>query len=82
MSTYKPVPCHIIDEVEILATYKKLARITIRGLNDDFEFEGRIKTWFTRNKVEYLQFLGGVFIPMDKISILNGKKVDDKSCEI
>ena len=77
---YIPVACSFIDDVEIMATRGKEVEIEIHSTSKSTIFKGKIKTWFTRESIEYLQFQGGVYVRMDKIESFNGKKMLDNSC--
>lgn len=79
---YIPVSCDFIDDIEIIATSRKQVEIGIQSPTHNSIFISKIKTWFTKESVEYLEFYGGVFVRLDKISSLDGKKMLDNSCNL
>jgi len=70
--SYRPVSCDFIDQVEILALRKKSVRITYSDSNDVSQISDVIATWYTKEKVEYLQTTSGIHIRMDDIIDING----------
>ncbi|WP_235295685.1 hypothetical protein [Portibacter marinus] len=69
---YQPVDCNFIDQVEIMATRKLMVNIAF--LHDDQikTIYAQIKTWFTKEKVEYLETQDGMVFRMDEIIEING----------
>jgi transcriptional antiterminator Rof (Rho-off) len=75
ITNYNPVPCQLIDEIEILATYNKEASIEIVDNSNPIILKGKIDTWFTKNSIEYLKFKGGVYLRLDSITKVNNQGI-------
>ena len=73
LKPYIPVSCALIDQIEILATYKSKAKIQYVSKNKINELEGLIATWLTKDHVEYLVMADGTTIRLDEISSINGE---------
>ncbi len=82
ITPYVPVACEWIDLIEIAATKHQPVQIELNHEDSSYTLSGKVRTWYTKNKVEYLQFKNGVFIRMDKILRLNGLSAQDNSCKV
>lgn len=82
LKNYIPVSCDVIDQIEILATQKNRVLVQVKFSKSSFHFSGIIKTWFTKDKVEYLQFRGGTYIRLDKVYQIDNILVKDNSCKV
>jgi transcriptional antiterminator Rof (Rho-off) len=80
MKDYTPVSCDVIDRIEILATNKRKVSVIIIDENTTYNLSGIFETWFTKNKVEFLKFKGGIYIRLDKIFQIQDILVNDTSC--
>lgn len=65
---YSPVDCNFYDELEALATLKKKCEIIYKNeVGVKVKTEGVIKTFFTKEKAEYLKLEDGTIIRLDKL---------------
>jgi Rho-binding antiterminator len=72
--TYVPISCSYYDELEALATFKKL--VNIQYLDEQGaaqETEDVIKDLFTKEKVEYMLLQSGNSIRLDHLIKVDGK---------
>lgn len=70
---YQPISCDFYDELELLALRKTVATIVIRQENDATkEIESRIKTFYTKDKEEFMILANGEEIRLDKLVSVNG----------
>lgn len=77
MSDYQPINCSYYDELEALATLRKVATIIYK--NDEGEEvvqQTRIKDLYARNKEEFMVLENGVQFRLDRLVSADGKKVD------
>ena len=79
---YEPVSCDIVDQIEILATRKKISSVVLGNDKEQYLLTGIIKTWFTKEKVEYLLFSSGIQVRLDKIIEIEGFSVNDTVCKV
>lgn len=72
--SYIPISCSFYDELEALATLRKLATIKYaEGESPSKTAEGKIKDFFIREGAEYLLLDTGLEIRLDHIISVNGK---------
>lgn len=74
MQAYIPINCSYYDELEALATRKRIVPIIYR--KDDGEeatLQTRILDFYTRNKEEFMVLEAGPDIRLDKIVSVDGK---------
>jgi Rho-binding antiterminator len=72
--SYIPINCSFYDELEALATLRKVAHIQYTGADTTTKTaEGRIKDFFIREGAEYLLLNTGLEIRLDYIISVNGK---------
>jgi len=72
--TYVPISCSYYDELEALATFKKL--VNIQYLDEQGaaqETEDVIKDLFTKEKIEYMLLQSGNSIRLDYLIKVDGK---------
>ena len=78
LDEYNSVSCDLVDRIEILATFKKSVKIIVDSPENIIE--GTIKTWFTKNKQEFLEMESGEQIRLDKIISIEGQPIHNKIC--
>jgi Rho-binding antiterminator len=72
--SYIPINCSFYDELEALATLRKLATIHYADeKGKTLEVSGKIKDFFIREQVEYLILDSGFELRLDYITSVNGK---------
>lgn len=71
----------MVDQIEIFATQKKFVTIVLKGKDSQTSFNTIIKTWKTRNKVEYLITSENIEIRLDTIESIDGISFNN-SCNI
>lgn len=70
---YIPVSCDFVDLIEIKATQKVLVHINYKDRSNTVHtLHTRIKTWETRNKVEYLITIENEEIRLDDVISIDG----------
>jgi Rho-binding antiterminator len=78
MEKYIPISCSFYDELEALATLRKKCEIVFSDANGNHtSVRGIIKTFFIRDKTEYLRMEGGEEIRLDKLISADGKRLSD-----
>jgi len=77
---YIPVACDVVDHIEIFATTRQKVSIVLGGFENQIRFKGVIKTWYTKDKVEYLQLVGGCFVRLDKLVEIGGISANGRTC--
>jgi Rho-binding antiterminator len=78
MEKYIPISCSYYDELEALATLRKECEIVFTDENGkQTSIRGIIKTFFIRDKTEYMQLESGVEIRLDFLISVDGKKLPD-----
>ena len=74
MKPYVPISCSFYDELEALATLQRNCEIVFTDDDGNGKtLTGIIKTFFIRDKVEFLQLETGEEIRLDKLASVNGK---------
>lgn len=81
MKKYIPINCDYYDELEALAVQKKKCEIVFRN-NDGTatSISGVIKTFFIRDKAEFLLLTNGKEIRLDQLIIVDGKILPQSTC--
>ena len=80
MAKYIPISCPYYDELEALATLRKECKIVFNDEQGNEKSIHRIiKTFFIRDKVEFLQLESGEEIRLDKLISVGGKLLSDSS---
>lgn len=70
---YQPISCDFYDELELLALRKTAAKIVIRTAENEIkEIESVIKTFYTKEKEEFMVLENGEEIRLDKLVSVNG----------
>jgi len=70
---YQPISCDFYDELELLALRKTVAKIVIRTEeNENKELQNVIKTFYTKDKEEFMVLGNGEEIRLDKLVSVNG----------
>lgn len=84
MSDYRPIPCHLYDELEILAMRKKLIDIEYREGDRVQTAHTFLKDLYTRSSVEYARLGSGEEIRLDALLRVDGREMpdfnEDNSC--
>ena len=77
--SYVPVGCSFIDYIEIFATErKKIELIYVDEANDPISVMTTLKTWETKDKVEYLVTVDGLLIRLDRVISIGGVSNDGR----
>lgn len=79
---YQPVSCDLVDQIEIFATNRQTVRVVVGDESHSFLLKSKIKTWYTKDKVEYLVFQGNVKIRLDKIIQIGDFLAADSYCSL
>jgi len=73
---YTPIDCNFYDELEALATQKKEVTIIYRNdIGVKLKILATIKTFFAKDKIEYLETNDGLKIRLDHIVSVDGKEL-------
>lgn len=73
---YTPIDCNYYDELEALATQKKQVTIIYRNdIGVKVKVQASIKTFFTKDKIEYLETDDELRIRLDHIVSVDGKEL-------
>lgn len=84
MSDYHPINCSYYDELEALATLRKVATIIYKNdLGKETTLQTRIIDLYTRNKEEFMVLENGTQFRLDRLVSADGKVVvNDGACGI
>ena len=78
MAKYIPISCSYYDELEAHATLGKECEIIFTDeQGKEKVIRGIIKTFFIKDKVEFLQLENGEEIRLDKLISVDGKLLSD-----
>jgi RimJ/RimL family protein N-acetyltransferase/transcriptional antiterminator Rof (Rho-off) len=73
---YSPIDCDFYDELESLATLKTEAEIIFKNeIGVHVKTKATIKTFFTKQKAEFMELADGTILRLDKLINVNGKPV-------
>ena len=73
-SNYTPISCSFYDELEALATLKKIAKIKYQDeAGKEFNVEAKIKDFKIKDKIEFMLLDNGQSIRLDYLKAVNGK---------
>jgi transcriptional antiterminator Rof (Rho-off) len=71
--SYVPVSCDFIDHIEICATRKKVVELIYHdNSQNEVRLGTRLKTWETKNKMEYLVTTDELRLRLDKVKAIDG----------
>lgn len=70
--SYTPVSCDFVDQIEIAAMKGEKVTFSYFEENKVKVESDQIKTWFTREKVEYLETISGLQIRLDQVIEIDG----------
>jgi Rho-binding antiterminator len=86
MNPYQLVSCSFYDELEALATLRRVCPILYRTETDEeISLEGQIIDLYSVNKVEFMKLKDGTEIRLDRLISVDGKPMqlaDDGTCQI
>jgi Rho-binding antiterminator len=86
MKPYQLVSCSFYDELEALATLRRICTIFYRTETDEeIRVEGRIVDLYSVNKIEFMKLQDGTEIRLDRLISVDGKPMqlaDDGTCHI
>ncbi|MCY7409779.1 MAG: hypothetical protein LH473_05865 [Chitinophagales bacterium] len=81
MKKYIPISCNYYDELEALATLKKTCIIIFKDEAErEISISGVIKTFFIKDKTEFLQLGSGEGIRLDRLISVDGKMLPILNC--
>ncbi len=72
---YKPIDCNFYDELEALATLRKMAKITYMQEGVMQTVHAIITNLYTQNHVEYMTLSDGHVVRLDTLIEVDGKFV-------
>lgn len=78
MSDYIPISCSLHDELESVATLRKVCEILYWEAGKTHKIVGVIVDLYARDRVEYLRLDNGLEIRLDGVTALNGKAFGDE----
>jgi Rho-binding antiterminator len=74
MTDYHPINCSYYDELEAIATLKKVVTIIYRDeQEEEVNASTRITNLFTRNKEEFMVLENGIQFRLDRLVSADGK---------
>ncbi len=84
MSTYIPINCSYYDELEAIATLRKVVTIHFRDqAGIDRQVNAKITNLFTKEKEEFMVLDNGLQIRLDQLISADGKAVPrDNHCQL
>lgn len=71
-SKYTPVSCDLVDQIEIYATNNKPVSMIISASPKNLSIDTNLKTWYTKEKEEFVILGTNINLRMDKILTFNG----------
>lgn len=78
--TYQPINCNYYDELEAMATLRKLVKIEYYNeTGDTLEQEGQIVDFQIKDRIEYMILKSGNEIRLDYLIAVDGKPLP-KAC--
>ena len=82
MTDYRPINCSYYDELEAIATLKKVVTIVYHNeQGEEVNVATRITNLYTRNKEEFMVLENGTQFRLDRLISADGKAVvGDSSC--
>lgn len=76
MTNYRPINCSYYDELEAIATLKKIVTIVYRDeQGEEVSATTRITNLFTRHKEEFMVLENGIQFRLDRLVSADGKTV-------